>query len=65
VLLADRVHEDADIAIIEHEAAATGAVLAIVPAAPGSTRSADLKHRDWSVASDWYLGWPTVTPTRH
>ncbi len=35
-----------------------GAVLAVVPAAPGSALSAGLRQRGWSVASDWYLGWP-------
>lgn len=58
VLLADRLADDADIAMIEHEAAEMGSVLAIVPAAPGSARSTGLRQRDWSVASDWYLGWP-------
>jgi hypothetical protein len=58
VLLADRVADDADIAVFEREAAAMGAVLAIIPAPPASTRSADLRQASWSVAPDWYLGWP-------
>jgi hypothetical protein len=58
VLLADRVADDADIAVFEREAAAMGAVLAIIPASPASTRSADLRQASWSVAPDWYLGWP-------
>ena len=63
VLLADRVKDDADIAVLEREAAALGAVLAIVPAPPASARSADLQQASWSVAPDWYLGWP-VRATR-
>lgn len=62
VLLADRLADDADIAMVEHEAAELGSVLAIVPAAPGSARSTSLRQRDWSVASDWYLGWPESGP---
>src|SRR6266487_2864738 len=55
-------HHGADVAVIEHEAAATGAVLAIVPAAPGSALASDLGRSRWSVASDWYLGWPAPVP---
>jgi len=60
VLHAERVADDADLAVIEREAAAMGAVLAVVAAAPGSARSAGLRQRGWSVASDWYLGWPAA-----
>jgi hypothetical protein len=50
---------DADLAGVEREAAGMGAVLLIVPAAPGSERAARLgKRPGWSVASDWYLGRP-------
>lgn len=58
VLQADRLADDADIAVIEREAAEMGSVLAVIPAAPGSARSSSLRQRDWTVASDWYLGWP-------
>jgi hypothetical protein len=58
VLLADRMAGDADVAVLERKAAALGAVLAIVPAEPGTVRARDLQQRGWSVASDWYLGWP-------
>jgi hypothetical protein len=60
VLLADSTDDDADIAVIESEAAALGAVLAIVPAIPGTARAGKLQRHGWSVASDWYLGWPVV-----
>jgi hypothetical protein len=61
VLLADRTDDRADIAVIESEAAALGAVLAIVPAIPGSGHAVELQRHGWSIASDWYLGWPLVT----
>jgi hypothetical protein len=61
VLHAERVAADADVAVIEREAAAMGAVLLVVPAAPGSARSADLQQRGWSVASAWYVGRPRPT----
>jgi len=60
VLLADRVHGDARIDSNEREAAALGAVLAVVPAVPGSARAGELARGGWEVASDWYLGWPTT-----
>jgi hypothetical protein len=56
VFLAERVEVGADISIIEREAAALGAVLAIVPAAPETDRARELRRRRWSVASDWYVG---------
>ena len=62
VLQADRLAADADIAAIEREAAELGCVLAVIPAAPGSALSNCLRERDWSVASDWYLGWPEAFP---
>jgi hypothetical protein len=50
---------DADLAGVERDAAGMGAVLLVVPAAPGSERAARLgKRPGWSVASDWYLGRP-------
>lgn len=58
VLQADRSAADADIAAIEREAAELGCVLAVIPAAPGSALSNTLRRHDWSVASDWFLGWP-------
>ena len=51
--------DDADLARVEREAAGLGAVLLVLPAAPGSRwsdRVADLPG--WTVASDWYLGRP-------
>jgi len=54
----DRVADGADVALIAREAAALGAVLAVVAAAPGSALSAGLRGQGWSIASDWYLGWP-------
>jgi hypothetical protein len=58
VLLVDRLDEDAEVAAVEREAAARGAVLAIVPATPGTARAGELRRQGWNVASDWYLGWP-------
>jgi hypothetical protein len=60
VLLADRVNEDTEIAVVEREATALGAVLAIIPASPESARASELSRLGWSVASDWYLGWPVA-----
>ncbi len=59
VLLADRVDAGADLGVVEHEAAAMGAVLVVVPTPPGSDRIGQLEERGWSVASQWYLGQPT------
>jgi hypothetical protein len=58
LLLADTVADDADPAVLEHEAAALGAVLAVVPAPPRSDRGQRLARRGWTVASQWYLGQP-------
>ncbi len=59
VLLVSDLTGDADLADVEREAATMGAVLLIVPAAPGSSRSERLASRPgWTVASDWYLGRP-------
>jgi len=44
--------------VIERAAAERGAVLAVVPAAPATAEAADLQQAGWSVASDWYVGWP-------
>jgi len=49
VLLVGRLAPDADLAAVEAEAAALGAVLLVVPAAPGS-RSAGLDRPGWSPA---------------
>jgi GNAT superfamily N-acetyltransferase len=62
VLLADTLAGDADLAVLEREAAAMGAVLAVVPTAPESGRNHDLELRQWSVASQWYLGQPAPAP---
>jgi hypothetical protein len=49
----------AGLAGVEREAAGMGAVLLIVPAAPGSERAGRLGNRPgWTIASDWYLGRP-------
>jgi hypothetical protein len=59
VLLLSDLAADADLSDIEREAAAMGAVLLIVPAAPASARAAAIARRPcWTVASDWYLGRP-------
>jgi len=44
--------------VIERAAAGLGAVLAVVPAAPGTRAADELDRAGWSVASDWYTGWP-------
>lgn len=58
VLLADCVADDTEIAVVEREATALGAVIAIIPESPGTVRASKLPQHGWSVASDWYLGWP-------
>lgn len=57
---ADRVEPGAGLDAIERTAAAAGAVLAVLPAAPGVALTGDLRRRGWHVASDWYVGWPAV-----
>lgn len=58
VLLADRVDAQADLGVLEPEAAAMGAVLAVVATPPGSDQTRRLEEAGWSVASQWYLGQP-------
>jgi hypothetical protein len=59
VLQADTLDAGADLATVEREAAALGAVLLIIAATPGTPRSAELDRTPgWSVASDWYDGQP-------
>lgn len=58
VLQADHIDEGTEITVVEREAAALGAVLAIIPASPGTPRASELARDGWNVASDWYLGWP-------
>ena len=59
VLLVHDLAAGADLAVVEREAAGMGAVLLIVPAAPGSERTEAIgKRPGWTVASDWYLGRP-------
>lgn len=58
VFQTDRVDPGADLAVVERDAARRGAVLAVVPAPPDTALAADLRRNGWSVASDWYLGWP-------
>lgn len=60
VLMAERVDDDADISAVGDHAAALGAVLAIVPAAPGTIRARELQRLGWTVAPDWYLGSPVL-----
>jgi hypothetical protein len=61
VLLADRVAAGADPAELDAEAIRLGAVLLVVPAAPGSARARGLAGCGWHVASDWYFGPPSAT----
>jgi hypothetical protein len=58
VFVAEHIEADAQISVIEHHAAAIGAVLAIVPAAPGTIHARELQQHEWTVAPDWYLGSP-------
>jgi hypothetical protein len=59
VLDADRAADDADPAVIEARAAELGAVLAVLRTPPGAQRIASLQVRGWTIASDWYFGWPS------
>lgn len=61
VLLA-RLEPDADLAVLEAEAADLGAVLAVVAVAPSSEYVQRLQHRSWTVASQWYVGRPGTGP---
>jgi hypothetical protein len=58
VFQADPSRGDASPDVIEREAAERGAVLAVCPAVPGTGTANELARAGWSVASDWYLGWP-------
>ena len=58
VYLADRIPSEAAAADVARTAASHGAVLAVIPAAPDSARAGELRDGGWSVASDWYAGWP-------
>lgn len=60
VFQAEHVDSDTQISVLEHEAAVLGAVLAIIPAAPGTRRARELQQQGWEVAPDWYLGVPCV-----
>lgn len=60
----DRAGEHTDLAAIERGAAARGAVLAVLPAAPDTARGGELRGRGWHVASDWYLGIPKAPEHR-
>lgn len=62
VLLADQVSVETQPEVIEQEAARAGAVLAIVPLAPGVALEAELVQRQWAVASQWYAGCPLPPP---
>lgn len=56
VLQNDRVGERTDLDAIERAAAAHGAVLAVLSAAPDTAREHELRLKGWHVASDWYQG---------
>jgi hypothetical protein len=58
VLLNDDLPGGGSLAAMEAGAAAMGAVLAIVPAAPDEQ---ELAQRGWTVASRWYAGTPAPT----
>ncbi len=64
VLLADRVTDDVDLTVLEREAAAMGAVLAVVPTKPAAEREQQLHQRSWTVASQWYVGRPEMSLSR-
>jgi hypothetical protein len=59
VLHVDRTQDDVDLATMEREAAAVGAVLLVLPTTPDADRVGKLQGRGWKVASDWYLGRPS------
>ncbi len=61
VLHVDRAEGDVDLATMELEAASMGAVLLVLPTAPGADRVGNLQRRGWTVASDWYQGRPSET----
>jgi hypothetical protein len=61
VLHVDRAHDGVDLAAMEREAASIGAVLLVLPTAPGADRVRELQRRGWTVASDWYQGRPSQT----
>jgi hypothetical protein len=54
----DRAGEHTDLTAIERAAAAHGAVLAVLPAAPDTARERELRQKGWHIASDWYQGIP-------
>lgn len=63
LFLADQPDDPACISVIAHEATERGAVLAVIPATPGSAVAAELRRRGWTVASDWYTGRPVRLKT--
>jgi hypothetical protein len=58
VFLADQAGERADTEAIACAAQALGAVLAVIPAVPGTALAEALPRKGWTIASDWYVGWP-------
>ncbi len=64
VLLADRIAAGADLSVIEAEAARMGSVLVVMPTEPGTKRERELRHRDWTVASQWYVGQSRSLPSQ-
>jgi hypothetical protein len=54
VFLVQQFDESAPVAAVETAAAEWGAVLAVVPAAPDTARTAELAAAGFEVASDWY-----------
>ncbi len=57
--------EHADFDAIEQGAAACGAVLAVIAVAPDPARTRELRQKNWSVASDWYVGTPASALAAH
>jgi hypothetical protein len=62
VLQTEWVADGADVAVIELEAAATAPSWPSSRRHPGSALADDLGRSRWSIASDWYLGWPVQAP---
>lgn len=58
VFLADSPADPAAVSVIARGATEHGAVLAVIPAAPGTPLAAELRRRGWVVASDRYAGRP-------
>jgi hypothetical protein len=55
VFLVQSLEDSASVDAVEAAAAEWGAVLAVIPAAPGGARPGELSAAGFEVASDWYL----------